>query len=132
MSDLEGLVGRVRAGDHEAFRILYLNTFNDLWSFARRYVESAAVAEEIVQDVFLKLWERRERWEVRGSVRSYLLGAVRNRALHFAEHSAVERRGGDVVARGQLDAPRVDVESEVINADVDNAVVSALDTLPER
>ncbi|WP_353267545.1 sigma factor, partial [Gemmatimonas sp.] len=48
-----------------------------LLAFGTRYVGDAARAEELVQDVFFTLWERRAEWIVTGSVPAYLFAAVR-------------------------------------------------------
>ena len=131
------LVERIRDGDVDAFRRVYLDTFSDLWTFARRYTKSAEAAEEVVHDVFLRVWERRTTWEVRDSVRSYLFGAVRNRALHAVEHGAVERRAGDAVAREQraersMASFGADPSDAVEQQDLYDAVMRALEALPER
>jgi RNA polymerase sigma-70 factor (ECF subfamily) len=72
---------RIRAGDPGAFEALFREHYHGLCLFAARLVASDAVAEELVQDVLLRVWQQRERWTVTGSVAAYLYGAVRNQAL---------------------------------------------------
>ncbi len=76
------LVARIRAGDEGGCEALYVAHHGPLWRFAYGYVRSAEIAEELVQEVFLALWRNRADWEVSGSVRAWLYGAVRNRALN--------------------------------------------------
>ncbi len=66
-----------------------------LLAFGTRYVGDAARAEELVQDVFFTLWERRAEWIVTGSVPAYLFAAVRSRALNLRRRDAVEQRWAD-------------------------------------
>jgi len=55
-------------------------------------VRSGALAEELVQEVFLSLWRGRVDWVVRTSVRGWLYAAVRHRALNHIRHARVDRR----------------------------------------
>ena len=73
-------VAAVRAGEPAAFEALFHAYHAPLCTFAHRYLGARDLAEEIVQEVFLFVWERRETWDVRTSVRSYLFTAVRNAA----------------------------------------------------
>jgi RNA polymerase sigma-70 factor (ECF subfamily) len=127
-ADDASVVARIRAGDAAAFDALYVGTFRELWSFARRYVSETA-AEDVVQDVFSRLWERHSVWEVRSTVRAYLFGAVRNRALHQTEHAAVERRASAAAVAEPVDSAVMPSES---TADVLVAVSHAVSALPER
>jgi RNA polymerase sigma-70 factor (ECF subfamily) len=122
------LVERVRAGDERSFDMLYSSMFRELWSLARRYV-GAAVAEEIVQDVFLRVWERRADWVVRSTVRAYLFGAVRNRALHYLEHAAVEDRASAAAIAARRNEH---VQPADDGNDMFDAIARAVAALPER
>ena len=79
------------AGDERALETLFQSHYASLCEFAVRYVREEALAEEIVQDLFADLWARRAEWRVRGPVRAYLFGAVRNRALNVRKRQATER-----------------------------------------
>jgi RNA polymerase sigma-70 factor, ECF subfamily len=77
----EALIARIREGDHEAFNVLYLRHHHALWQFAMRYVRSPEVAEDICQDVLLSVWTRRSALVIQSSLKAFLFGAIRNRAL---------------------------------------------------
>jgi RNA polymerase sigma-70 factor (ECF subfamily) len=83
---------RIRAGDAGAFEVLFREHYHGLCLYAARLVASDAVAEELVQDVLLRIWQQRERWTVTGTVAAYLYGAVRNEALGHLRHAKVERK----------------------------------------
>ena len=85
------LARRIRDGDPAALEELFHEQYAALCRFANRYLHDRAAAEDLVQDVFASLWAARLRLEVRGSLRSYLFGAVRNRALNVRKHQLVER-----------------------------------------
>lgn len=76
---IEGL----REGRESAFRYIYEHHYALLCYVAMGYVKDAFVAETIVGDMIFHLWEVRESLEVRTSLRSYLLRAVRNRCINY-------------------------------------------------
>ena len=65
-------VEAIRAGKPSAFEALFHAYHAEMCAFAYRYLGARDLAEEIVQEVFLCVWERRETWHISTSVRSYL------------------------------------------------------------
>ncbi|MDZ7658618.1 RNA polymerase sigma-70 factor [Fodinibius sp.] len=76
------LVERIRQGDEQAFEKLFCEYYYDLCSFAYQFTSCEERAKDLVQDVFVKIWNRREKWKVHRSVKAYLLKAVRNTAIN--------------------------------------------------
>ena len=70
-------------GDRKAFYVLYENFFVSLCIFARGYSMSREDAEDVVQDVFCKLYEGRRLFENISSLKSYLYRAVKNGCLNY-------------------------------------------------
>jgi RNA polymerase sigma-70 factor, ECF subfamily len=103
-------VESIRRGNEHAFSELFLEFHISLHEFATTYVGSAAVAEEIVQDVFLHLWIRRAEWNPARGIRAYLFRAVRNRATDDVRHRQVGERihhFADTASAGMGEAPAV-------------------------
>ncbi len=92
------LVARICAGDESAFAALFAMHYEGLWALVNGYVDAPDVAEEIVQDIFVRIWAQRARWEVHGSVRGYLYSAARSRALDYLRHQRVVRRWEDTTS----------------------------------
>ena len=120
---------RIRAGDMEAFEALYRAYWQRLYVFAFRYGHVKEDAEEVVQDVFFRIWRGRADWVPAGAVRNYLYLAVRNAARDRLERAAVARRWGGRV--GQV-ARAAEIESELEAAEMVAAVQRALDDLPPK
>jgi len=80
---------RIKAGDHDALTALFTVYFPRLVTFARRYVASRDVAEDVVQDVLIKLWIDHVTWRIPDSVAAYLYRSVRNRAIEVRRHDLV-------------------------------------------
>ncbi len=89
-------VGRVREGDALALELIFQVFGDEMLALAERISGSRAVGEEVVQDVFLAIWQARSSWEVRSSLRGYLRRAVQNTAVRARSSRT---RGGAVEAR---------------------------------
>jgi RNA polymerase sigma-70 factor (family 1) len=67
----------------ESFGLLYKDYFADLLSFVRRYVHAETIAEDIVQDIFVKLWDKKDDLTNVLEWRAYLFKMAKNRALDY-------------------------------------------------
>ena len=70
-------------GDEETYIFLFREYYVSLCAYSRRYVGRKDIAEEIVSDTFLKIWERRKQLEINTSVKAYLFHAVCNNSLNY-------------------------------------------------
>ena len=70
-------------GDEETYIFLFREYYVILCAYSRRYVGRKDVAEEIVSDTFMKIWENRERLEINTSIKAYLFNAVCNNSLNY-------------------------------------------------
>lgn len=124
---------RIRQGDYEAFESLFRTFYAQLVRFARLYAGSTPTAEEIVQDTFASIWEHREGWQPRGSVKTYLYGAVRRQAGQH--HRRREVRDRWLQREGLEEAPTVAdayPETDLYLRDLQRALDAALADVPER
>ncbi len=127
---------RIRTGDEEAFEALFRAYVEPLCAYAYSYVESEPAAQEIVQDLFARLWERRDSLEVPRCVHAYLYGAMRNRAINYVRNRRVEatflQRALRIV-QARATAPRPVPPDEDLNAQaLAEAVERAVAELPPR
>ena len=129
-------VDRIRAGDVHAFEALFDAYYEPLCDFVAGYLKSDSVAEELVQDVLFHVWAHRADWRVRDSVRQYLYGAARNRALDMVKRSHVVERWAaqavhDPAVRGMGSEPR-SADERAHAVELARAVHDAVDRLPAR
>lgn len=91
MPDIDLLLwGKVKSGNREAFEILFRKYYPMLCLFSRRFTDDMEIAREVMQDLFIYLWEHRAEIEIKVSLKSYLLSAVRFNSIRRAQK---ERRG---------------------------------------
>ena len=76
--------------DESAFEQVFKTHFKNLHSYAFTILKDQDEAEEIVQQVFFKLWERSNNLSLEGSVTSYLYRAVHNECMNFIKHQKVK------------------------------------------
>lgn len=122
----EELLAHIRAGDTRAFEQLFRRYAEPLYDCAYGYVGSRDVAQEVVQQLFVTLWERRRIWQVSGTVATYLYRAVRNGSLNALRTNRRRLALGERIS----DAPGIDQEIEA--ADLARVVARIVARLPER
>lgn len=130
VGDDESLVARVAAGREDALALLHRRYAGLVFHLAARSLDRAA-AEEIVQDVFLRVWERRTLLDPAGSLRALLYRSCRNAALNHLAHRRVER----LWERSQAAAPERPAPSAEIGVrerELGDAIDAAVGALPER
>ena len=129
MTDQE-LLTRLRAGDAGAFDTIFRTWYAPLVRLAEGMLRERAVAEEIVQDVMLELWRRRDALQDGGTAQAYLFQSTRNRALNQVRHRRVRERGEPFL---MVDESRAaSAEGELVEAEIEVALREAMDALPPR
>lgn len=97
MQESTELASRIRNGDSKAFEILFKRYYTPLYRFATALSNDPLSAEDIVQDVFMRLWEQRSGWEIRTSLKAYLFVAVRNGVYTLQKRQQVRERSADEI-----------------------------------
>jgi len=83
------LLEKIKGGDEYAFEIAFLKYYTPMCKYIWKFVRSEALAEEIVQDVFGRIWERRKKLDPNGHLRGLLYEAARNKALDNIKHQKI-------------------------------------------
>jgi RNA polymerase sigma-70 factor, ECF subfamily len=79
--------------DHAAlFEEIFKTHFRGLHLYAAAIVKSEAIAEEIVQNIFLGLWERKEQVPEVQSIAAYLYRVVHNESLNYIKHAKIKAK----------------------------------------
>ena len=88
----ESFIERINSKQRAAFHELFREFFQTLVIYAMKYVSTQEEAEDIVQDVFVSVWEKEEKFLSYQSFRVFLYRSVRNTCLNFAKHKLVEKK----------------------------------------
>jgi len=130
-NDKSRLVEKIRSGDHSAFETIFYRYYSQLCVFSNSYVKSLDIARDVVQEVFIKIWDNRVDLYINQSLKAYLFMAVRNQSLNFLQQKKQKKRLEDRLRKQQS-------LNETINQDEFNAeeltqkVWRVVEELPER
>jgi RNA polymerase sigma-70 factor, ECF subfamily len=130
----EDLMHLVRKGDSAAFAVVYERHATAAFSLAYRMVGTRNAAEDVVQDAFLSLWRSGGRYErSRGSVRTWVLGIVHNRAIDALRRSMRHdrHRASDEGIEERFEAKELTDVDAARNEEA-REVRDALNTLPDE
>ncbi len=123
----------------ENFDAIYVNNFSRLFLFAKEYVLFDEEAENIVQDIFVMLWEKKDILRVDVSLTAYLFTLVKNKCIDFLRHRMVEQMYSENIQHEyneELNVKLFALESFDHNfsseEDIEILLRNAIDKLPER
>jgi RNA polymerase sigma-70 factor (family 1) len=128
-----GLLQLIAAGDQAAFRQVYGYFYKRLYQFALAIVKTREAAEEIVEDVFVRIWQQRSTLPSIKNLRVYLYTATKNTALNYIskkaresitepfDHIHIELKGSDITP-----------EEILITAEMYQKIQKAVEALPPR
>jgi RNA polymerase sigma-70 factor (ECF subfamily) len=130
----EEVMQLVGGGNPRAFEVLYDRHGGAAFSLAYRMVGNRVTAEDITQEGFLSIWRSRLRYDpARGSVRTWVLGIVHNRAIDALRHGAVHERRREAIegVEERHEAPER-TEVEAARREEARSIRSALGALPDE
>ena len=129
-SEDNNLVIGLRSGRREDFTIIYEKYSLLLFRIAIRKVHSTEVAEEIVQDLFVSLWEKRATLQIK-DLKSYLAASLRNRCIDFIRQTILKDKHG---VYSKLYYPKIQdsTEQAVLFIELQEKIEQILDYLPEK
>lgn len=88
----EKILSLLKEGDEYAYELVFRRYYISLCGFATRFVQLPETAEEIVQNIFLKLWEKRAGLDIQVSLKSYLFRAVYNSCNNHLAHLKIKNK----------------------------------------
>ena len=125
------LVKGLMFGEAKAFRKLFNTYKNDVYAYSMSMLKSKELAEEIVQDVFLNIWQHRDRLNPDLSFKSYVFTITRNLTFNLISKVANNRKLiGEVFYESQKSYSPI--EDELADIDYENIKKKAIDTLPPK
>lgn len=86
------LVNKFKDGDPSAFETIFKSYHQELLTYARGLIGDTHVSEDIVEELFIWLWENRKAVKVNTSLHSYLNKIVHNRCLNYLKHQKVKQK----------------------------------------
>lgn len=117
--------------DTSAFRLLYSVFYKALIDYACKYTADISVAEDIVQEAFATLWERKRNFLSPESVKAYFYSSVHNASLNWLKHQSVVS-GYAQQASSSYERATTLTGDEIFDEEVYRQLFAAIDALPSR
>ncbi len=139
MNELQsGIIRLIKDGDEKAFGIVFRSYYSGLVRFAVEYVADREVARNLVQNVYMKLWENKSGLIDDENLKGYLYTLTRNEAISYLRHLKVSQKFAEKI--------QTEYENLMLNLDaisnldfntfdmvkLENAIAQTLEELPER
>lgn len=122
---------KVRSGDEQAFELLFRKYYVRLCGFADKFIANTAESEEIVQEVFLNIWKKRDQLKLADDIRPYLFKSVQNFCFNLIEHKKVEDQYYSVIDLAYKDSTEdFNTYESVLYAELQKNVEKAISSLP--
>ena len=126
------LVRLLKRGDMKAFDIIYEKYSRRLYGFVFRYVKQDADTEEIVQDVFIKIWKSRTKIDVYSSFESFLFTIAHNATVNLLKKRATEQKYIEHVKTLQIINESYELTDEIHYKELEQKFLGLLDELSPR
>jgi RNA polymerase sigma-70 factor (family 1) len=126
------LLSRMREDDSEAFTLIYRRYWEDLFVTAAKALRGKEEASDVLQDVFLSLWNRRKEITIEGSLAAYLQTSVRYKAIHYIEKNITRRDYLALLTDVAVSTLPASAEIQLQLKEVQQIIHAAVATMPER
>ncbi len=120
---------KLRTGDEEAFNFIFNNYYEGLVLFALDFINDRDQAEEIVQGVFVKIWENHKTLDIKISIKSYLLKAVQNRCYDYIKHHKIKIKFEELFLQKTI---KDEITNDYFSSNLIRRIDIAIDNLPEK
>ena len=121
------IFNQIKEGNKEAFDSVFRNHYKDLCMFANKYILDLSQCEDIVQEIFIKLWNNRKSTLINSSLKSFLYTSVRNSCIDYI--------------RKQIKLKTVDIDNipdvefdvtEPVSPEIIDGIRNAISSLPQK
>ncbi len=125
------LYSRVKKGDIKSFEVIFKEYYEKLVEYAFIHLKDIDNAEEVVQDLFYQLWNKREKLEISTSLKSYLFRSVHNNCLLRIQHEMIKHKYEDYIR--SKDSHYSPEPIDYLKAgELDEKIEQTIESLPER
>jgi RNA polymerase sigma-70 factor (ECF subfamily) len=130
-NDLDELIARLKQHDKEAFNLLFYMYAEKLFKFSLTFFNEEAEAEEIVQEVFLKIWLKRTTISDPSTFNAYIYTIAKNLIFNNLKKNIYKKKYESYLYSNHQ-AHQNDTENEVLYEETKQRIERALDLLPKK
>lgn len=128
MTDTEKIfINTLNERQPETFRLLFKKYYALMVSFGLNYVGQKDVAEDIVQEIFTRIWENKMQFESYRKFKTFIYTSVRNAGLNHIKHEKVKERYNNFMVEQEVNS-----ELDIVEEEVYHKLFSVIEGLPNR
>jgi RNA polymerase sigma-70 factor (family 1) len=123
------IIREIQKRNSQVYETLFHNHYNELVRFAEGIIFDPQLAEDVVQNLFIHLWENANNIQIKSSLRAYLFRAVKNRCLNRLKELQIRDKNGLLYFEGMLNSGDINIEEE---SALTLRLNSAINKLPDK
>ena len=120
----------LKDGDQKVFDHLFNQYYNYMCHAVYRVIPDRVLVEDVVQEVFYEMWKKRERMEIKTSIKAYLRRASINKALNHIRDKKLNYDSVENIKEERAERPKGQIQMEA--QELSERIDMAIDQLPER
>jgi RNA polymerase sigma-70 factor (family 1) len=130
-TDSKFLIDRLKKGEEIAYEMLFKEYYKVLTIFAVKYLKDLEASKELVQELFVHIYEKRENLDINSSLKSYLFRSVHNRCINSINAQKIRDRYAEHYNKTS-DFKTNTLEQDVNVSELENALHIAINNLPPK
>lgn len=130
---------KIRRSELKAFELLYRKLYGSLCFYSFQITRDHDLSEEIVQDIFFKIWQEREIIQIKSSFTSYIFQAVRNQSINELKHinthkNSINKLVSDDLWKYIIENVEADdfIIENIISEETSGIIIEAMEILPSQ
>jgi RNA polymerase sigma-70 factor (ECF subfamily) len=130
---MDFIIKEIRRGNKKAFRTFFTENYEKLVAYANGYLFDLQASEDVVQDVFIYIWENAHRLEITTSLKGYMAVMVKNRCINLLKSVKITDRENLFDLTISLTSENIyETEDNEKKEILYNKILKVLDTLPDK
>ncbi len=124
------LAMRIKQGDEQAFELFFRKFYVRLCNFANKFLNNPEEAREVVQEVFCRLWERRELINPEDSLKSFIFKIIQNQSINILRKRKVESRYTEIYKLVYCEHFDFSPHESLLAKELEDSIAIAIGDLP--
>lgn len=121
---------RLKEGDERAFKTLFQKYYSAMCHFAHQFLKDHEMAEETVQDMFVRIWEKRSTLNIETSVKHYFFRSIRNQCLNQIQHQKIKKQYASRIIESSHQ--EIDPDQYYMEVNLLQRIEKSIDSLPAK
>jgi len=123
---------RIKLGDEQAFELFFYKFNSRLCAFANKFLDDPEEAQEVVQDIFVKIWESRDEIDPESSLKSYVFKCVQNLSINRLRRKKVESRYTEIYRLVYIDNVEFSAHESLLAKELEAHIIHSINKLPSE